>query len=110
MANKWLIVDGQFRMSSGVEFHKELLKQNENKSNTQGGGWWNLERSQPAMFLYAKSEDFGPAKKEDVIKALESARLPIWMEGIKFFISTKEWFTDAQKESEGREPDWICPS
>ena len=110
MANKWLIVDGQFRMSASVEFHRDLLRQGEGKSNTQGGGWWNLDRETLSLLLYASSDDFGPAKKEDVLEAIKKYRFPSFMvlNHIKVFISTQGWFSDAKKEAEGREPDWIC--
>jgi len=110
MANKWLIVNGEFRMSGSVEFHRELLKEGERKSNTQGGGWWGIDRASLSLLLYAKSEDFGSSKKEDVLEAIKKFRFPGYMvlNKLKVFISTKEWFSDAQKEAEGRDPDWIC--
>jgi hypothetical protein len=110
MAKKWLIVNGEFRMSGSVEFHRELLREGEGKKDTQGGGWWELDRETLSFLLYSKSEDFGPAKKEDVLAAIKKYRFPGFMRinKIKFFFSTKEWFSDALKEVEGKDPDWVC--
>ncbi len=110
MANKWLIVDGQFRMSASVEFHKELLRQGEGKSNTQGGGWWHLDRATLSLLLYSKSDDFGPAKKEDVLDAIKKFKFPLYMiqNKIKVFISSSEWAGVALSQAEEKEPDWIC--
>lgn len=107
MANKWLIVNGGFRMSASIDFHKELLGSKETSRNTSGGGWWNLDRSDRTLYLYAKSEDFGPALKDDVLKAIKDYVFPIYMVGLKVYISTHEWASEAKQASQGREPDWI---
>lgn len=107
MANKWLIVNGGFRMSGSIEFHKELLQPGETGKNTSGGGWWNLDRAGRTLYLYAKSEDFGPALKEETLKAIQDYIFPSYMVGLKVYISTHGWITLAMKDAEGREPDWI---
>lgn len=107
MANKWLIVDGEFRISAGVNFHKEFLLRHENVSNTQGGGWWYLDRGTKTLYLYSSSDDFGAAKKEDVLSAIKEREFPPYMKGFSVFISTKSWFNGAIEEAVGRDPDYV---
>ena len=72
MAKKFIILDGEIRISPNVETHRELVKDG---TEVQGGGEWFCNPEQKKCYLYGKSIDYGQAKKEDIEKALKDCFL-----------------------------------
>lgn len=109
MANKFLLVNNKFLWSSSVQYHFELLPENVTRDKTAGGGWWYLDRKTKKFILFSKSEDFGYAKKEDIIKSLERTLFPAFMNGVGFYITRFDNLADAivYINEQNVEPDWI---
>ena len=82
MARKWVINDGQFKMSSAVEFHRQISNDN---STTIGGGMWHLEKD--ALYLYGESMDFGRCTEEQVREALAKSYLGLRFENCKIYFT-----------------------
>ena len=99
---KFIINHGDLVIGN-VEFHKDLVKDH---SQTKGGGWWHLDRANGIMYLYNKSIDFGQAKREDVIQAVERGLLAPSVSKLRFFHSTKESLHAAMEDPDGV---WITP-
>jgi hypothetical protein len=83
MARKWVINDGQFKMSSAVDFHRELSKDN---TKTIGGGMWHQEKD--ALYLFGESMDFGPCLEDQVREALKNSYLGARFKGCKVYFTT----------------------
>lgn len=107
MANKFLLVDDKFLFSSNVKYHRELIGSNRNKESISGGGWWHMDTINKRFYCFDKSEDFGPAKKEDIIRCLKNSHLSHRLEGFSFFISDKIYIKDVLEETKDKDPDWI---
>lgn len=85
MARKWVINDGQFKMSSCVDFHKEISRDN---STTIGGGMWHLEKG--ALYLFGESMDFGRCTEEQVRDAISKSYLSMRFEKCKIYFTTAD--------------------
>ena len=109
MANKFLIVNNKFLWSSSVKYHYELLPENVTKNKVAGGGWWFLDRKSKKFILFDKSEDFGYAKKEDIINALNRTLFPEYMDGVEFYITRLNSLDNFISEIKDKQiqPDWI---
>lgn len=109
MANKFLIVNNNFLFSSSIKYHYELLPATATRQDVFGGGWWYMDRKNKKMYLYDKSEDFGYATRENILKALERTLLPQYLDGFKFYISKCSNLDDAIGEANCRcdGEDWI---
>jgi hypothetical protein len=97
MAKKFIINNGNLVMGH-VDFHKELVKDH---STTKGGGWWEYDKEENIMYLYSRSIDFGQAKREDVIQAIQTGWLSPRLNDTKFFHSYEEWYMDAHNDENG---------
>jgi hypothetical protein len=98
VAKKWIIYDGKLLISSSVEFHSDILPKDYDKSKIQGGGRWEILADDKVMLFYGISFDFGSSNEEIFTKAYEDTLLSEAVTDNKPFFSTKEWFSDAQKE------------
>ena len=107
MAKKFLIVDNIFLMSACVEFHRDLISKSRKPEKISGGGWWHMDQIDKKMYLYSKSEDFGPAGRTSIVSALENTVLSNRFLGYSFYISSAEKLSDVLLEKEMfDEPDW----
>ncbi len=66
--NKFIINQGNLMMGH-VNFHKELSSDH---TTTKGGGWYHIDHDNKKVYLYDVSMDFGQAKREDVIAAIQT--------------------------------------
>jgi hypothetical protein len=51
-------------------YHKQMVF---NKLKVKGGGWWTKKDN--TFILYGQSEDFGPAKLEDIKSIVENKKV-----------------------------------
>lgn len=105
MANKWIIINGKFRMGV-VEFHRDLIK-DEKDPVVAGGGYWHIDPHSKSVWLYSTSEQYKSAPKDVIVKALGESWISSRLNGFKFWISTSESLSSAIMQSESRQPDWI---
>ena len=108
MANKWIVVGNEFRISSNVKYHRNLISGRDQRNDIKGGGWWETIDSTKKIYLYSKSEEFNEATKEAILEALKFSRIPLKLKGYKFYISFADSLYDAIKESKEKEPDFIA--
>ena len=66
---KFIIEDGNLILSK-VTYHREMAT---NPDNVKGGGWFNYKDG--TFTLSGESHDFGPAKLEDIKKAVEEDKV-----------------------------------
>jgi len=97
MAKKFIINNGNIVMGH-VEYHKELLSDH---TNTVGGGWWEYNKEKDIMYLYSKSYDFGQAKREDVIQAIQTGWISPRLNDTKFFHSYEDSLGKAMDDTDG---------
>jgi hypothetical protein len=60
---------GDCLIISKCTFHKELVT---NKDKVKGGGWYRINLEAKTITLGGESHDFGEAKIEDILKAIEN--------------------------------------
>jgi len=63
--NKFVIENDQFKISRCVEYHREMVRDNQ---KVQGGGLFVIEGED--LYLYGSSDEFGTASLEDVKRTL----------------------------------------
>jgi hypothetical protein len=97
MAKKFIINNGNLVMGH-VEYHKELLSDH---TKTVGGGWWEYNKEKDIMYLYSRSMDFGQAKREDVIGAIQTGLISTSLNNTKFFHSYEEFLCDVMEDENG---------
>ena len=108
MADKFLIIDTQFRMSRSVEYHNELLPSNRKRSDytIKGGGRFHIDDENKRFIIFGDSHEFNAAKKEDILAALEDTMLSFSLYNYRFWITNHQWLSEALKECNEREEDW----
>ena len=94
MAKKFLVVGDSLRMSWNVEYHKELVPDN-NTEQIKGGGIFHEDKFRNRLYLYGSSFDFNTAKKEDILNACKNFLFPIDLEGWEVYISHEESLSKA---------------
>lgn len=97
MAKKFIINNGNLVMGH-VDFHKELVNDH---STTKGGGWWEFDKEKNIMYLYNRSIDFGQAKRDDVIQAIQTGLLSPRLNNTKFFHSYEDYICDVHSDKNG---------
>lgn len=97
MASKYLIIDDSFRMSSSIEYHKELVPE-KNTGTIHGGGRFFIVDDTKDVFLYDSSDDFGAATKEQILAALRESFLSPSLDGYSFYITHENSLAKAMKE------------
>ena len=100
MANKFLIVNNQFRWSKSIKYHFELLQEKESRQDTAGGGLFHIDHLNKKIYLYHRSEDFGYSDKETIIKALDRTLISERYDGYKVFISKTDTLIVAMEEEQ----------
>jgi len=60
MYPKFIVSEG--RLILGMVLQHRMLARNH--STTLGGGWWHIDEATQRIWLYARSQVFGPVKKE----------------------------------------------
>lgn len=95
---KFIIYNNEIRMGV-VEYHKELLPKNYDKSLIKGGGrWeWNKELFGDKIFFFGKSHDFGYAKKDDFFAAWDNSLISPSLESAEVYFSEHEYLSDVLK-------------
>lgn len=68
---KFIVEDGNVIISK-VTFHKEMVTE---KEKVQGGGSYRYNHEANSFTFYGESYDFGPAKMEDIKKAIEEDKV-----------------------------------
>lgn len=68
---KFIVEDGNVIISK-CTFHKELVT---DKEKLQGGGSYRYDSDKNSFTFYGESYDFGPAKIEDIQKAIEDDKV-----------------------------------
>lgn len=97
MAQKFIINDNEIILGD-VEFHKELIVDQQKHKQTIGGGRWFWDEDGKIVYFYSSSTDFGQVTKEQFESAFANSILsPCWDE-CKIVFSQKEWFADAKKD------------
>ena len=66
---KFLIIDDKLLIAK-VTYHKEMVTNKENV--IKGGGWFKFNADKGIFTLYGQSEDFGPAKLEDIKSCVDA--------------------------------------
>lgn len=76
MANKFIITaDNKIRLDN-VLYHKDLLHyKDELITPVEGGGFYLVDEASKMLFLWGTSSDFGMAKPQEIIKAIENTEL-----------------------------------
>lgn len=97
MAKKFIVNNGNLVIGH-VDFHKELVKDH---STTKGGGWWEYDKEKNIMYLYSESMDFGQAKREDVIQAIQNGWIDPILNETKFFHSYESSLGKVFDDKEG---------
>jgi hypothetical protein len=98
MANKFLIVNNQFRWSRSIKYHFELLQEKESRKDAIGGGLFHIDRLNKKIYLYHRSEDFGYVNKDHIISALDRTLLSELYDGYKVFISKTDTLEIAMQQ------------
>lgn len=65
---KFIIEDGKLIISKAT-YHKELVT---DKEKVKGGGWFRWNEDKSMIIFFGSSDDFGPAKLEDIKACVES--------------------------------------
>jgi hypothetical protein len=100
MAHKFLIVNNQFRWSSGIRYHLELLREKETRQDTAGGGLFHIDKINKKIYLYHRSEDFGYSDKQNIIEALDRTLISDRYDGYKVFISKTDTLEIAMEQEQ----------
>ena len=79
--------DNNIRLSFNVEFHLELIPIGGSRNEVKGGGRISVRDEDKKILFYGLSTDFGPCDKDDLIKAIKEAFMPVAWEGYKVFYS-----------------------
>lgn len=95
MASKWIVVDGKFILSPGVEYHKQLVPRNYTK--VSGGGSFFIDDENNRVILYGTSMDFGSPTNDDVIYALSNSYLSPYIETMTFYLMLGEYYLSSAK-------------
>lgn len=80
MAKKFILADDRFKMSAAVEFHSEMVQ---DRKTVKGGGRWFMDQDNKILYLWDQSQDFGPAKAEDIKAQLTENRVSSRLKGYK---------------------------
>ena len=83
--DKFIINDGKIHFGH-VEFHLEILGEN-NNAKTIGGGWWLLNEAEKKLYLYGTSIDFGSVTKDKIIEAWKQSTIPARFAGKEIIYS-----------------------
>lgn len=97
MIQKWIINNCVIKMSSTCKYHADICSSH---TTTLGGGWWYLDRHNKKLYLYSKSEAFGPCTREQVVEAFKKTHFPEYLEGVKVYFSRIEDLTAAIQTAE----------
>jgi hypothetical protein len=91
---KFIINNNQIKLAN-VECHFEIANDH---TTTKGGGWWHLDIKNKIVYLYAKSIDYGQAKREDLQELIKNECYPLSFDEHKFIHSYSDSLEDCVKD------------
>ena len=91
---KFIINNNQIKLAN-VECHFEIANDH---STTNGGGWWHLDREKKTVYLYARSIDYGQAKREDLQELIKLENYPLSFDEHTFIHSYSDSLEDAMRD------------
>lgn len=89
MAQKWIINDNTFKMSSSIDYHHQLAKDH---STTKGGGQWEVNYNNRILWLWGVSSEFGAAMPEEIVDALKQGKMSSRFDNYKVMYTT--WLSE----------------
>ena len=91
---KFIINNNQIKLAN-VECHFEIANDH---GTTKGGGWWHLVREKKIVYLYARSIDYGQAKREDLQELIKLENYPSSFDEHTFIHSYSDSLEDAMRD------------